>query len=157
MRQTLEAGGLRRYEISNFAKPGAESIHNLGYWLGEPYLGLGVGAFGADGGARYGNTRQIAPYVEALERGELPPGEVDPLDAGSRLRERVFLGLRLVRGISLAQLSTDFGPAAAASLRAAAKPMLAQGLVALSEDRLRLTDAGMDLHSEIAARLMPEA
>ena len=155
VRQTLEAGGLRRYEISNYAKPGAESVHNLGYWIGEPYVGLGVGAFGADHSQRYGNTRQIAPYVEALGRGELPPGERDGLDSDARLRERVFLGLRLVRGISLSEVERDFGEASAASLRAAAKPMLERELAQLTGDWLRLTEAGMDLHSEIAARLMP--
>ncbi len=156
VRETLRAGGLARYEISNFAKTGCESVHNLGYWIGEPYLGLGVGAFGADRDLRYGNTRQIAPYLEALGRGELPPGERDVLGPDSRLRERVFLGLRLVRGLSLSEISSEFGAAHATALRLAAAPMLERGLADLIDDRLRLTDAGMDLHSEIAARLMPE-
>jgi oxygen-independent coproporphyrinogen-3 oxidase len=156
VRETLQTGGLERYEISNFAKAGAESVHNLGYWIGEPYLGLGVGAFGADRILRYGNTRQIAPYLEALGRGELPPGERDALGPDSRLREHVFLGLRLVRGLSLSEVATEFGAARAMALRLAAAPMLERGLAELSGDRLHLTDAGMDLHSEIAARLMPE-
>ena len=155
VRQTLRAGGLERYEISNYAKPGAESVHNLGYWIGEPYVGLGVGAFGADYRARYGNTRMIAPYLEALGRGELPPGERDALDSDARLRERVFLGLRLVRGISLSEVERDFGAASAEALRVAAKPMLERELAQLAGDGLRLTEAGMDLHSEIAARLIP--
>jgi len=156
VRETLQAGGLKRYEISNFAKAGAESVHNLGYWTGEPYLGLGVGAFGADRDLRYGNTRQIAPYLEALGRGERPPGERDALGSDSRLREQVFLGLRLVRGLSLSEVASEFGAARATALRLTAKPMLERGLAELSGDWLRLTDAGMDLHSEIAARLMPE-
>ena len=81
VRETLEAGGLRRYEISNYARPGAESVHNTGYWIGDPYVGLGVGAFGADLAERYGNTRQISPYLEALGRGELPQGEREALDS----------------------------------------------------------------------------
>jgi oxygen-independent coproporphyrinogen-3 oxidase len=156
VRETLEAGGLGRYEISNFAKPGAESVHNLGYWTGEPYVGLGVGAFGADARARYGNTREIAPYLEDLGRGQLPPGEVDLLGATARLRERLFLGLRLSRGLSLAEVASEFGADHAAALREAARPLLKPGFVRLDGDWLRLTDSGMDLHSEIAARLMPE-
>ncbi len=152
MREALAEGGLARYEISNFAKPGHESRHNLGYWKGEPYLGLGVGAYGATPAERYGNPRGLNPYFEALDRGELPTRETDALSDDARLRERVFLGLRLVAGLDLAALARDFGPRALASLRASAGRL--GDLVVLEAHRLTLTERGLDLHSEVCARLL---
>ena len=153
-RAALVAGGLERYEISNFARPGAMSRHNLGYWAGEPYLGLGVGAYGATPVERYGNPRGVAAYLGPLTQGTLPIGERDPLTVDARFRERVFLGLRLVRGLSLGALALEFGDAAVARLRASAGPFVRMGMVVLEADALRLTEAGLDLHSELAVRLL---
>ncbi len=153
LRETLAVAGFARYEVSNFARDGARSIHNLGYWLGRPYLGLGVGAAGATEARRYTNGRGARAYLEALEGARLPAGEDDPFDDDIRFRERVFLGLRLVEGLALGALEERFGERVA-ELRARAAQSVAGGLAELTADRLRLTELGLDLHSEIAARLV---
>jgi putative oxygen-independent coproporphyrinogen III oxidase len=152
LREALAAGGLARYEVSNFAREASSrSVHNLGYWEGRPYLGLGVGASGATPVSRYANARGSAGYLAALEGGRLPAGETEALDGDVRFRERVMLGLRLVEGLDLEALRAEFGEERLAGLRAAGVKL--GGLVELDGARLRLTDRGLDLHSEVALRL----
>jgi putative oxygen-independent coproporphyrinogen III oxidase len=152
IREVLGASGFERYEISNFARAGARSVHNLGYWTGHPFLGLGVGAFGDDGTVRYGNPRDSASYLGALQEGRLPAGEREEVRSSARFSERVFLGLRLVEGVDLERLARDFGGAPVAALRQRAAPLA--DLVRGAGSHLALTDRGMDLHSEVAAKLL---
>ena len=97
--ETLTAAGYRWYETANFCRPDGErdlrAQHNLGYWLGHDYLGIGVGAVSTVAGARWRNAPSLPRYLAALGRGERPPRELEPLDAGRQARERVLLGLRL--------------------------------------------------------------
>ncbi len=152
LREALAAGGLARYEVSNHARgSAARSVHNLGYWEGRPYLGLGVGASGATPSRRYANARGADGYLGSLEEGRLPAGDEELLDEDVRFRERVMLGLRLVDGIDLAALEAEFGATRAAALEVGAARL--SGLVRLEGRRLALTERGLDLHSEIALRL----
>jgi oxygen-independent coproporphyrinogen-3 oxidase len=96
----------------------------------------------------------VKAYLEALEGARLPDGDHDPFDEDIRFRERVFLGLRLVEGLELGTLEARFGAERVAQLRARAAAVVAGGLARLGDGRLRLTEAGLDLHSEIAARLL---
>src|SRR5512144_1711142 len=84
IRSALRRAGLLRYEISNFARPGRESVHNRLYWEGESYLGLGAGAYGClrgeAGAVRYGNVRAAPAYLEAVLAGRLPTAEEDRID-----------------------------------------------------------------------------
>src|SRR6185312_14196700 len=95
----LEAQGFVHYEISNYARPGAEARHNLGYWRGADYLGLGCAAVGTlstgGGGAeRYKNAPDPARYTAAALAREATEMEREALDPETRLRERIMLGLR---------------------------------------------------------------
>jgi putative oxygen-independent coproporphyrinogen III oxidase len=154
VREELLRGGLVRYEVSNFARGAARCAHNLGYWRGHPYLGLGVGAYGASGARRYGNTRDVRVYLAALAEGRLPAGESEPLDADARFAERVFLGLRLCEGLALGALAKEFGTPPVEALRRKALLLADSQLLTLREERLVLSEAGLDLHSEISARLL---
>lgn len=89
--------GLRQYEISNLARPGDESRHNLRYWTGEPYIGLGMSAHSFDGRDRFANSADLGAYIRGVDAGG---AEVfrETLDETARLRERLFLGLRRVEG-----------------------------------------------------------
>jgi oxygen-independent coproporphyrinogen-3 oxidase len=112
--EALGAVGFARYEISNFARPGEVSRHNLGYWRGHDYLGLGCAAYGAlsrpDRSAlRYRNAPNPARYLERIAAGDLSPHERDELDAETRLRERIMLGLRLTEGFDLEGAAQDLG------------------------------------------------
>jgi oxygen-independent coproporphyrinogen III oxidase len=98
----LTAAGYRWYETANFCRTAEadggrdlRSRHNLAYWLGRDYLGIGIGAVSTVAGRRWRNTPRLPAYLESLERGSPPTREVEELDADVRRRERVMLGLRL--------------------------------------------------------------
>lgn len=93
--------GIRQYEVANFARPGAESRHNQGYWARRPFLGLGPGAHGHWGRRRVANQREVAAWLADLERGILPESSVDPLPVAARRLERVILALRTREGVPL--------------------------------------------------------
>ena len=149
VRSTLRRLGLRRYEISNYARPGRESVHNRLYWDGESYLGLGAGAYGClrtdDGALRYGNRRDARGYLEAALDGRLPTAEEDRVEPQAARNERLMLALRTTRGADLAALS----PAQAREAGEAVRRRLA----VRRAGRLVLTSRGMDLHSALAERL----
>jgi oxygen-independent coproporphyrinogen-3 oxidase len=152
IREVLAAMGFERYEVSNFAKANARSVHNLGYWAGLPFLGLGVGAFGDNLQVRYANPRDSGRYLRSLAERRLPSGDREEVPPRARFSERVFLGLRLVEGVDLERLERDFGIDSVRVLRERAGRL--PDLVRLSQSRLSLTDRGLDLHSEVAARLL---
>ncbi len=95
----LTAAGYRHYEISNYARPGCESLHNLACWHGEDYCGLGPGAVGTMSGLRYANAGDTAAYTAALQAGQLPPGNCEQLDPATRRTELLGLLLRTDEGL----------------------------------------------------------
>ena len=97
--EQLAAAGYRHYEVSNWAKPGFECRHNLGYWERRPYLGLGAGAHSYRDDHRWWNTRPPEEYMERVERGELPVGGEEHLDPSDAYLEEVFLRMRILEGI----------------------------------------------------------
>lgn len=155
--QTYAAAGLERYEVSNYARPGLHSRHNALYWTGGEYLAVGVGATGtlAEGPTRrrYANLRGVGAYLSAVEAGAAPEASHEVLTELERFEERVAMGLRLVSGVDLESVCRDFGQAYD-SRRRVVEQLVASGLAHWREGRLALTDAGLDVHSAIAARLM---
>ncbi|MFO7653824.1 MAG: coproporphyrinogen-III oxidase family protein [Candidatus Krumholzibacteriia bacterium] len=144
----LEARGLRQYEVASFARPGAESRHNGGYWTLRPYLGLGPGAHGYWGRRRYENLRDPSAYCDAVEAGRLPEETVDPLDRRARRLEGLILPLRTADGVPLASL-----PPGALDLPRGEL----EGLWRVEGDRLRLTPRGflrLDALEELLARAL---
>ena len=110
--ERLTLAGYRWYETANFCRDGERAggrdlraRHNLAYWLGRDYLGLGIGAVSTVGGERRRTTPRLAAYVTALRRGVSPPREVEPLADDVRARERVMLGLRLDEPLSISALA----------------------------------------------------
>jgi len=93
--ETLTSAGYRWYETANFCTDGRRSRHNLAYWLGRDYLGLGIGAVSTVAGRRWRNAPKLAAYLAPLAQGRRPPRELEALDAETRRRERLMLGLRL--------------------------------------------------------------
>ena len=171
----LERGGLAQYEISNFARPGQRSVHNLKYWRREPYLGFGLDAHSmlpmANGEAvRFSNTGTLAAYLaetHTTDRGVGLPvlqGDVPKAERVTReeaLEETIFLGLRLCEGLHLGALAEEFGAEALARLRPAFTLAEAEGLVESRLDRglshtcvKRLTGRGRALSNEVFARLL---
>lgn len=97
----LKERGFLRYEISNFAKPGKKSLHNLFYWRNENYLGLGVSAGGHIGRFRYVNASDLKEYEEKITKGELPYEYVHENTEEEEALETVFMGLRIKEGVEL--------------------------------------------------------
>jgi len=149
LREALLGAGLSRYEISNFARPGSESRHNLLYWEAESYLGAGAGAVGCARGPgparRYSNHREVAGWFAAMEAGQPPSADEETLSPLQLRNERLMLALRTSGGVPTSSLS----PRQASEARA----LVEAGLAAIRNGRLALTTPGMDVHSAIAERL----
>lgn len=101
--------GFRQYELSNFAKPGFESRHNLGYWEGRPYLGFGPGAHSYVAPRRWANLSNVAEFLARSERGESVLGAEETLTEDQQRLEAVFLGLRRAEGLFLPAFDERFG------------------------------------------------
>jgi oxygen-independent coproporphyrinogen-3 oxidase len=152
--ERLERAGLAQYEISNFARRGAESRHNLRYWRREPYLGVGLDAHSmlpsVDGGVvRFGNTDDLAGYLAGDTE-----GEIERVDRAAELEESWFLGLRLVEGVSLAAQRREFGSEAIAAFDEVIGGLVADGLLARERDRVALTMQGRMLSNEVFGRFL---
>ncbi|WP_235879738.1 radical SAM family heme chaperone HemW [Polyangium aurulentum] len=155
----LGSAGLLHYEISNYARPGDEARHNLGYWRGHDYLGLGCAAFGTvsrpDGAAvRYRNGTDPARYMRAALAGELSVESEEPLDAETRLRERIMLGLRLREGFDLERSARELGvPAWTDARKRAAERLQARGKLVIEDGHVRVPREAWVLADGIAAEL----
>jgi oxygen-independent coproporphyrinogen-3 oxidase len=108
-REALERAGLHQYEISNFARPGQECRHNLKYWRYEPYVGLGPSACSHVGLSRWCNAASLERWAEAVGRGQPAREEVVELTPKLAAREALVFGLRLVRGVDVADLERRTG------------------------------------------------
>ena len=109
VKAALEAAGVRQYEISNFARPGKECRHNLKYWRYEPYVGLGPSACSHVGLERWCNRESLEGWAESLGRGGQARGETVELTPKIAAREALIFGLRLVRGVDVADLEERTG------------------------------------------------
>jgi oxygen-independent coproporphyrinogen-3 oxidase len=167
--EALATAGLAHYEVSNYARPGNEARHNLGYWRGDDYWGLGCAAYGcarraptATGearGERWRNLPSPEGYVEAT-RASLADRllslqeSVEPLDAETLLRERLMLGLRIAEGIDMARAASDLGvPVWTTDREKALKRLVERGRIAREGDVLRVPRAAWLWTDDTAARL----
>jgi oxygen-independent coproporphyrinogen III oxidase len=136
--------GIERYEISNFARAGFESLHNLKYWRLEPYLGFGADAHSFDSGMRGQNVESAQEYVDRLRDGRSPESESVP---ARRDEERFFVGLRLAQGLSLE-------PGERARFEQPISRFISEGLLMLDHETLRLTDRGVLFSNEVFAEFI---
>jgi oxygen-independent coproporphyrinogen-3 oxidase len=151
--EVLTGAGYRWYETANFCRVDDErdlrAQHNLGYWLGRDYLGIGVGAVSTIDGARWRNAPSLPRYLAALDRGERPQREPEPLDIDTQARERVLLGLRLDEPLLLAGLDAALDRDALARLES-------HGLVEAGNGTLALTRRGRFLGGGVTAELLAD-
>jgi oxygen-independent coproporphyrinogen-3 oxidase len=150
----LAAAGFARYEVSNAARPGAVSRHNLGYWLGRDYLGLGTAAVSTMGGLRWRNSTETMRYIARLRQGQPAIDYIERLSARERLLERVMLGLRLVGGCHLAAAEQACGCTLQAIAGAVCQALRDEGWLEISGEVIRLTPAGFPLANMVMTRLM---
>jgi oxygen-independent coproporphyrinogen-3 oxidase len=148
--ERLTAAGYRWYETANFCRTGTRDLrarHNLAYWLGRDYLGLGIGAVSTVKGRRWRNTPRLPLFLAELAAGRLPPRELEPLTHEVRQQERIMLGLRLDEPLHVAGLE--------AALDAAALERLQRlGLVDRANGTLALTARGRMLGGGVTADLL---
>jgi oxygen-independent coproporphyrinogen-3 oxidase len=136
--------GIHRYEISNFARPGFGSSHNLKYWRLEPYLGFGADAHSFDGSLRFQNVESAPDYVDRFRQAKSPRGGGT---ASNNAEEKFFVGLRLSEGIQ--PDSADW-----ARFEAPIQRFLNEGLLARQGEKLMLTDRGVLLSNEVFAEFI---
>ena len=144
--QLLSGVGLANYEISNWALPGAECRHNLAYWLGHDWWGIGPGAHSHVGGVRWWNVRHPREYSSRLGEGASPAQAREVLTKSQHHTERVLLELRLASGLPLGELSQDE--------RARADAFVRDGLALVHDGTLRLTTRGRLLADRVVADLI---
>ncbi len=171
-RQVLSASGYHHYEISNWARPGHQSRHNLVYWRNEPYLGVGPGAHSRLGDYRFWTVlapreyaRRAAEWSEAGSRGwtMLGEGELgqartvdgwERIDADTACAETMFLGLRLLDGMDLAHVSETLGQDLAARYGAEIEELLELGLLLREQDIIRLDPSAYLIANQVFTRFL---
>jgi oxygen-independent coproporphyrinogen-3 oxidase len=156
--ERLNAAGVRQYEISNFARDGQESRHNLKYWTRQPYMGFGVDAHSMLISVSNGHEAVRIASPDSLEEyvaGKAPKKTPVPVQAA--LEEAFFLGLRLNRGVDLKAVAAEFGEGATGALSATISECVASELVHRSGDVIRLTQRGRLLSNEVFERFILDA
>ena len=147
----LDAGGVRQYEISNFARAGGASRHNRKYWERADYLGFGLDAHSmlrdGAGGVRWAYGRELDGWAER---------SAERVDVDAAFEESLFLGLRLVEGVSLKALRGEFGGERLTEMLEGVGEMVDAGLCGVSAERLWLTGPGRMASNEVFGRLLLE-
>jgi oxygen-independent coproporphyrinogen-3 oxidase len=149
--ELLDAAGYEQYEISNVCRPGHQSRHNVKYWADGEWLAFGCGAHATRDGRRWHNVAGTADYVSRIAAGQSVVQGVRTLGKVERAEEALFTGVRLSKGISLADIATRYGVDAWARYGDALRPFLEAGLVEYTPPVLRLTRQGMLLANEVCA------
>lgn len=152
--EVLCGAGFVHYEISNFARLGFESAHNMGYWRQRDCLAFGVSAAGYESGVRYRNRKDFSGYCEAVERGASVRFDEERLDEGARLGEAAVLALRTSQGIVYDDFLARFGVRAADAFAAALKKCLAAGLLEQDARGARLTKRGRLLANSVCVEFL---
>jgi len=154
-RSLTTAAGLSAYEISNHARPGEQSRHNLTYWRYGDYAGIGPGAHGRRGMLATERHRKPENYLSAIDRNGHGLSVERPLDAATRAMEALLMGLRLTEGVELSRIAAATGLAQAQLIDAKATEKLTSlGLVETKGDRITVTEQGMPLLDAILAELV---
>lgn len=139
----MEKAGRKQYEISNFAKPGIESQHNLVYWNNQNYFGLGAGASGYLGNRRYKNRGPIQHYLKSLKNDQLPVLEEEILTQKAQIEEEMFLGLRKILGVDKTVFENRFGFSMMDVYGDVIEKLKQQKLITETDSRVCLTEEGL--------------
>lgn len=147
----LREHGYERYEISNYAKPGRECRHNIGYWTGVSYLGLGVGASGYVMNRRFHVESDYRKYMSVKMQQDITPlyCDLEELDIKANMEEFMFLGLRLTRGVSRHEFNERFGVDMFEVFDRQIKRNMMLKLMEYNSPNLRLTEKGLDLSNMV--------
>lgn len=167
--QYLEKAGYERYEISNYAQPGYECTHNIGYWKRENYLGLGLGAASLIENVRYANTTDLKEYItnsKQIEMVDFPQENgisvngtslhisADAVSRKAQMEEFMFLGLRMRKGVTRQQFQDTFGIPVDGIYKNAMEHLKAEGLLDTTAGQIALTERGEELSNYALAQFL---
>jgi len=151
--ERMKAAGYKQYEISNFAKPGYESRHNMTYWRNEDYYGLGAGAHGYINRQRHVNIKGVNPYNEAAKTG-LPRLESFEVSREEAMEDFLMVGLRVLDGISRSRFEQQFDASLDEVFKRPLSKMVNAGLLETTEDGYRLSQKGILFGNEVFAEFI---
>lgn len=152
----MERHGLKQYEISNYAKPGFESQHNLTYWSNEDYFGFGAGAHGYVDGIRNVNAGPVKHYLELIDQTGFPYKETHQVTKEERIEEEMFLGLRKIEGVKSADFQAKYGAAPETLFSTVLEDLVEKGLIVKDDMGIRLTRKGKLLGNEVFQAFLGE-
>jgi oxygen-independent coproporphyrinogen-3 oxidase len=155
IQETLAKAGFTQYELSNWARPGHESIHNLTYWRNGEWIGLGAGAAGSASGRRYKRTPVVRDYVVAAQRDDPAFVECEEWTQARRIRDTVMLGLRLAEGVSNAEFQERFGLSLRDYCTERLESLVKDGVLSWRGDRLALDPTRYFVCNAVLAELLP--
>ncbi|MFS8500668.1 MAG: radical SAM family heme chaperone HemW [Caldicoprobacter sp.] len=146
-REYVKRFGLRQYEISNFAIPGKECVHNLIYWHNEEYIGCGSGAHSYFNDERFSNTSDVEEYIRAVTDGTPKINYRERIGEENERFETIMMGLRLVEGVNKQKFKARFGKDIEFYYGKAIRKLVEQGLLIDDEVSIKLTEKGMDVQN----------
>ncbi|MGG3282896.1 radical SAM family heme chaperone HemW [Paenibacillus solani] len=149
----MKAAGYKQYEISNFAKPGFESRHNMTYWRNEDYYGLGAGAHGYIGRQRHVNIKGVNPYNEAANQG-LPRLESFEVSREEAMEDFLMVGLRVLDGVSGSRFRQQFGVSLEEVFSKPLNKMVGAGLLDSTDDGYKLSSKGILFGNDVFAEFI---
>lgn len=152
--EELARNHFQQYEVSNFSKNGFGSKHNINYWTGGDYIGLGIGAHSYLEGKRHWNISKLADYLRKIEDGESVVENFEELSNERKMLETFLFGLRMNRGVDLKDLFGRFNVSFDRARQNKLNDFVNEGFLVQEDERLRATSKGMVLLDEISAHLI---
>lgn len=149
-KQILHEAGYERYEISNYSKKGCECRHNIGYWERTPYLGFGIGAASLFEETRYANPSDIEEYRTSFKK----KFQAEKLSIEEQMEEFMFLGLRMMKGISKQRFAKNFGREIEVIYGKQIEKLTKSELLEEKDDRIYLTEKGIDISNSVFVEFM---
>lgn len=154
VRKQVLSMGFEHYEVSNFARPGRRSVHNINYWQGGNYIGLGVAAHSHQDGCRSWNVSRLRTYIEKMRReGSAKEGQ-ENLSLQQRLGELLVFGLRMLEGVDMEQIQLEIGVRFSDQQRDCLGRFISDGYLRLEEKHLSVTEKGLVILDELSPYLL---
>jgi oxygen-independent coproporphyrinogen III oxidase len=153
-KQALRNTNYIQYEISNFSRPGFECKHNLMFWQGYDYIGIGAGAHSKFGSQHYQNIKNITKYIRNVENNNNTRGNIVKLSKNDEILEYIVVGLRLSRGLNLHAFEKKFNQSILTLYPNQIRNLAKENLVEVNYGNLKLTEKGMDLENKVLAEFI---
>lgn len=153
--ELLRETGYKRYEISNYSKPGYECKHNIGYWKRKEYLGFGIGAASLCKEVRYNNVSDLKTYMERVKKVDMDIKEtLQHLSKEEQMEEQMFLGLRMMEGVSVKNFNENFGTTFDDIYGEVTTKLMGEGLLERFDEYIRLTKKGIDVSNYVMSEFL---